>query len=93
MAAPGRKAVTAMEPAVLFIAAGVFGVIALLGIVTGWVWIPGSSRGDGHGNWINRADSLGEYLIYLTIMAAAGIGVLLMALDRLRKFNAQGRRG
>ena len=81
---------TAIEPALLFIVAAVFAVVVLFGIVTGWVWIPGSRRGGGVGHWISRADNLRDYLVYLVIMGVASFGVLFMALDRLRKFNAQG---
>lgn len=90
MAAPNRRVVTAIEPALLGLVAAAFALVVVLGIITGWVWIPGSSRGDGHGIWINRAESLGDYLIYLTIMVLATLGALALALERWRRFKQQG---
>jgi H+/Cl- antiporter ClcA len=88
--APGRKPVTAIEPVLLLIAVAVFAGVVAHGLITGWVWIPGSRRGGGVGHWANRTDQLWDYVVYLIIMGAATLGVLVMALDRLRKFNEQG---
>lgn len=84
-----QKPVTAMEPALLFVGAAVFAAIVVHALLTGWVWIPGSRHSTGNGHWISRTDSLGDYLVYVAIIGAATLGVLAMAVDRLRRFNAQ----
>ena len=93
--APDRRVVTAAEPILLLVAVAVFGAILICGLISGWVWIPGSTRGSGVGYWASREENLGNYAVYLVIMGAATLGVLAMALDRLARFNAQdpGRSG
>jgi hypothetical protein len=75
---PDSKPVSSIEPVLLFGAAAVFAAIVIAGLVSGWVWIPGSTRGSGVGFWASRAESLGDFA---------------MAMARRRQYQAQQRRG
>lgn len=89
---PESKPVTAFEPVFLFVFAAAVFAIVVCGLVSGWVWIPGG-RPSRAGSWVNRADSLVDYLLYLTIVSAFGFAMLAMAVARLRRYNAQRPKG
>lgn len=91
MAKPDSKPVSSIEPVLLFGAAALLAAIGIAGLVSGWVWIPGSPRGSGVGFWANRTDNLRDYIVYLVIITGATLGVFAMAMGRLRQFQAQQR--
>ena len=83
-----RKTVAVLDPVVAFlIVAGLAGIL-VHGLVTGWVWIPGSRHGSGAGYWANRHDNLRDYVVYLVIMAGATLTFLGVFVSRLNAFNA-----
>lgn len=76
----------------LVIGAACLGAIVLAALVTGWVWIPGARGSSGSGYWSHRADDMGGYVTYVVIISLAALGVLAMAVHRMRRFKRQTQR-